>query len=102
MIIRVIARVMLPFIIRGIENKNPFYFEWDGIMFTVFEAVGVFLYCWWNYLFIYAGVLDFTRRLYMIKAVGSLISPTKDNYGLEFRIYPTINITCKQSLATWI
>ena len=47
------------------------------------------------------GLIDFKRRLHMIKAVGSLITPFKDKYDVKYQIFPTINLACKISINSW-
>jgi len=37
----------------------------------------------------------------MIKCVGALINPFKDEYELKYQIFPTINLGCKQTLHSW-
>jgi hypothetical protein len=54
-----------------------------------------------NFIFVFSGFIDFQRRRTMIKACGALIEPVKSNLDVMYRIFPTINLTCSQSLNTW-
>ena len=77
------------------------YLEWDGILYSVLECLALSFFLLQNYYFIAAGHVDFHRRLQMVKCVGALINPFKDEYELKYQIFPTINLGCKESLHAW-
>lgn len=77
-------RMMIPFIARAIQFKNPAGFDWDGIVYTIIENIILFFFLLQNYFFIYIGFVDFQRRLYMIKATGVLICPLREDYYLRY------------------
>jgi len=77
-------RIMIPFIARSIQFKNPAGFDWDGIVYTIIENIILFFFLLQNYFFIYIGFVDFQRRLFMIKATGVLICPLRENYDLKY------------------
>ena len=80
----VIIKLLIPFIARAIEYKTLAGFEWDGILYTCIEMPILTIFLFQNYYFVYMGLIDFKRRLHMVKAVGSLITPFKDKYDVKY------------------
>jgi hypothetical protein len=78
--IAVIAKLSIPFIVRFIQNGNPLGFDASAIIYTILENLLLLTILFPNYLFIFSGLTDFQRRVFMIKACGALITPFKSEY----------------------
>jgi len=92
----------VPFLSHLIDGDNPFDLEYDGILFTIAYSFVTIVYSIVNYCFVFFAVIDFQRRLYMIKAMGSMITPYKENIDTKFHMFPTINLSCKTSIHAWL
>jgi hypothetical protein len=55
-----------------------------------------------NLTFIYAGIIDFRRKLFFMKILHSMITPDKDKYFAFSTFFPTLNICHTQNLNSWM
>lgn len=55
----VIGKLTMPFIARYIDKGDPFKFDTSGKIFTSFENLLMMLMSFFNYLFVFAGLVDF-------------------------------------------
>jgi hypothetical protein len=99
--ISVLGKLSLPFIARQVVFGTQ-HLDTDGIVYTCMEMAALAFFLLQNYYFVFAGLVDFHRRYYMIKSVGALIDPLKEDVSKEFRIVPTINVVCRESLYAWL
>ena len=67
-------------------------FKWDSYMYCVVEGFTVYFINFVNYLFILVGVTDFSRRRYMMNAVGSMIHPFKELLPIYYQSMPAIDL----------
>lgn len=77
-------RYSLFFIVRYIEKGTFMGFGLDGYLYTAVELPNVIMFTMLNYFFIFVGLLDFHRRMFLIKAVGALIHPFKQNLDHKY------------------
>lgn len=97
------GRLSIPFIIRYITIGTPLGFDnWDSYVYQFCEVFLLFTITPINYIFIFSGFVDFYRKLAMIKACSVLINPFKINVSPIYRIFPTINPCCKETIHSWI
>jgi hypothetical protein len=98
----VIVRAMFPFIARAYTYGDPIYgFEnsnWSNWLYTILEIIIGSSFVYFNYVFVYAGLIDFHRRKMMLQACGVLIDPIKTNYCTLLQVFPTINLLDVHSL----
>ncbi|CDW74110.1 UNKNOWN [Stylonychia lemnae] len=101
--IALMIRVMIPFLVRQYEQNAGFQQQsWDSYLFQIGETAIIFLICTPNYLFIISGLIDFHRRVLMIEACGALLNPFKPLINIKYQIFPSINMTYKQSIQSWM
>mmetsp|Transcript_8634 Transcript_8634/g.7652 ORF Transcript_8634/g.7652 Transcript_8634/m.7652 type:complete len:85 (+) Transcript_8634:213-467(+) len=55
-----------------------------------------------NLTFMYAGIIDFRRKLFYMKILQSMISPDKDKQFVFSTYFPTLNICSIRNLNSWI
>lgn len=79
-----IIRFCIPYIKRVFDYGTPFGFNTNGLIFSICEAMANILYIIQNYSFIIIGLVDFQRRLHMIRACGSMLTPYKDSYQIKY------------------
>jgi len=96
----VVLRTTIPFLCRAIEGDNPFDIGVGGWIFSSAQAFLILTLVLNNYAFVMAGVIDFSRRYFMIRSVGALLTPEKDKTRLAF--LPTINFLSPASWYAWI
>ena len=96
-----LIKLSIPYFVRYMEYGNPFFFSWDSIIYSATEFLPYSFYTFANFLFVLAGFIDFQRRVFIIRAVGSLINPFKQDIPLKYHIFPTVMVTCKHSINTW-
>lgn len=96
------VRAFCPFVARYVEFGNPIHrFGSDSRAYTVFELYFSTVLIWSNFVFIFAGLVDFHRRRLMMQACGVLLDPTKETGCKLFKIFPTINFLDIRSLHAW-
>ncbi|CDW73934.1 UNKNOWN [Stylonychia lemnae] len=96
------TKLFLPFIARYIEYGTFLGFDnWDSFLYQLLEIPSLGFLLIINYLFIIVGFVDFQRRVFLIKAVGSLINPFKENLELKYQVFPTVNMTEKHQIQQW-
>eukprot|EP00347_Sterkiella_histriomuscorum_P001687 403371064 len=99
-------KCLLPYIVRTYQYGNPFGPNMGTTEFYVYcfaEIPLMYYLTSVNYLFIGAGLIDFQRRYLMMKGIGSLINPFKQNLSLkQYQIFPTILLACKDSFHSWL
>jgi len=100
MIPLLLLRITIPFVCRAIEGMNPFDLGVAGWIFTVGQIYLIITLVFNNYAFVMAGVIDFSRRYFMIRSVGALITPEKEDVRLAF--LPTINLLSPLCWYSWI
>jgi len=84
----------LPFLARYYDYGTFLGFEsWDSFLYQIIELPSLGLLLGLNYVFIIVGFIDFQRRVFMLKAVGALINPFKENLEIKYQVFPTIDIT---------
>ena len=102
MLASIFGRVLIPYLVRLIEFGYVFHdFDWSSITYSSIELYMNFWLGFANYIFVYVGLLDFQRRVYMIKACGAMITPFKSNYSTKYQLFPTVNISSQDCLANW-
>jgi hypothetical protein len=74
----------LPFWVRYKEGKPVASFDSYGVAYTVLENLSLSFILYINYLFVFAGLIDFQRRVFYMKACGALITPLKNQYDVPF------------------
>ena len=95
-------RILLPYLVRRYQYGSVFHgFNWDSWLYSFFEFTAGFYLVFINYTFVFAGFIDFQRRMMMLKTCGVMIDPVKTNYKNEYRMFPTINFLDIQSLHSW-
>lgn len=92
MIIVVFIRIFIPTITDFSEQGWDFNLYWYEYLMKVMYAVVIILSYGVNLTFIYAGILDFRRKLFFMKILNSLISPTKDKDFVYSAYFPTLNM----------
>eukprot|EP00347_Sterkiella_histriomuscorum_P022734 403337362 len=98
-----LVKMSIPFLIRLFLLGTPAGFDnWDSYVYQIFELLLLFSMTMPNYIFIFSGFIDFYRRLLMIKACSALINPFKSNTEPIYRMFPSINPCCKQSIHSWL
>eukprot|EP00347_Sterkiella_histriomuscorum_P009873 403339548 len=100
LLIAVLGKIFLPFIARYIQY-GIFTLDWDSSTYTTFDTLASSMFLFQNYLFVFAGFVDFQRRFLMMKSVGALLNPFKESYDVKYQIFPTINLASKESIYTW-
>eukprot|EP00347_Sterkiella_histriomuscorum_P018466 403345412 len=100
LLVAVLGKISLPFIARYYQF-GVVALDWDSSIYTVFDTLASAMFLFQNYLFVIAGYVDFQRRYLMMKSVGALLNPFKDNYDVKYQIFPTINLASKESIFTW-
>ena len=84
----------MPFLARYYDYGTFLGFEsWDSFLYQIIELPSLGLLLGLNYVFIIVGFIDFQRRVFMLKAVGALINPFKENLEIKYQVFPTIDIT---------
>eukprot|EP00347_Sterkiella_histriomuscorum_P021309 403334452 len=99
-----LVKCILPYLVRMYDYGNPLgpnMFAWDSYLYFLCELPVIYFLSWANFLFVAAGLIDFQRRVLMIKAIGSLINPFKQDLSLKYQIFPCVILTCKESLHSW-
>ncbi|TNV82796.1 hypothetical protein FGO68_gene899 [Halteria grandinella] len=100
--IMTVIRVLLPFMARYYEYGNPVHgFGTDSYVYTALDLILNSFHIYFNYIFIYAGLIDFHRRVKIMSACGALIDPVKENLDIDYRIFPTVNFFDVHSLHSW-
>ena len=93
---------MIPLAVRYFEKGVFLGFDrWDSYLFQSCELMLLFPILTANYLFILSGLIDFHRRVHMIRACSALINPFKSEIAIKYQIFPAVNLTCKKSLHSW-
>jgi tetrahydromethanopterin S-methyltransferase subunit F len=76
-----IIRITIPYLVRWAEEGAAFQdFTSTSWLYSGLELPSVWLLVAVNYLFVFAGLIDFQRRKQMIQACGMLLDPQKDNH----------------------
>ncbi|CDW86475.1 UNKNOWN [Stylonychia lemnae] len=101
LIILPIIKASLVLLIRYLEHGSPIALDIDGFIYQIAELPVFWFLTFANYLFVAIGLIDFQRRVFMIKAIGSLINPFKQDVSVKYMIFPTLVLTCKDSLHSW-
>lgn len=96
------GKILIPYLVRYFTYGTFFGFGWDGTLYSVLEFLSMFLISLPNYIFVFAGLIDFYRRLLMIKGCSALLNPFKSNVGLKYRVLPSLNPCCKESIHSWL
>ena len=96
------GRLMIPYVARFFVFGSFFPRDWDSILFCLAELLLTFTIAVPNYFFVLAGLIDFYRRLIMINGCSALINPFKSNLSIKYRLLPSINPCCKQSIHSWL
>lgn len=86
-----VVRIIMQLLIQLIQNDFRFDFYWYEYILTLMYFFVVILLYGINLVFIYAGVVDFKRKLFYMKILTSMISPEKDEDFLFSTYFPTIN-----------
>eukprot|EP00347_Sterkiella_histriomuscorum_P007981 403346826 len=97
-----LLRLFIPFIMRYIDKGTLLSNTWDDVCYSSIEIISGLLYLMLNYAFVIVGLVDFSRRRIMIKAIGAMADPVKSNLSQKYKILPTINLLCSYSLNSWI
>ena len=74
-----------------ITYREFFGFDWDGWVYSFIELFLIGFYCFNNYVFVIAGLVDFNRRKIMMDCCSALINPLKNEIDSKLHIIPTIN-----------
>jgi hypothetical protein len=86
-----ITRIIMQLIIQVVQNDFKFNFYWYEYILTLMYFVIVVVLYGVNLIFVYAGIVDFKRKLFYMKILTSIISPEKDEGFLFSTYFPTIN-----------
>ena len=97
-----LCKLLIPFVARYIETGNLLGFtSWESYLYQLLEIPSLGFLLIINYLFIIVGYIDFQRRVFMIKAVGALINPFKNNLEIKYQVFPTINMVERFQILQW-
>ena len=97
-----LLKISLPFIARYLTYGTATGFDsWDSWVYSMCQLAVHFIY-FVSSVFIFAGFNDFQRRMIMIKAVGAIINPFKDNFSIKYQMLPTLMMTCKETVNSWM
>ncbi|CAI2384059.1 unnamed protein product [Moneuplotes crassus] len=102
LIVIVIVRLILPTLSNLIENDFKLGLHWYEYSLIVFESIIIMLIYGVNLTFMYAGVIDFRRKLFFMKILNNLISPNKDKDFIFSSYFPTLNICSIRNLNSWL
>ncbi|TNV83568.1 hypothetical protein FGO68_gene6210 [Halteria grandinella] len=98
----VFLRAIIPYIIRWAQFGSPVYgFGVDSYLYSLLDIIFGTLFLLMNYIFILAGLIDFQRRSTIMKACSAMLNPMKSQLEPKFRIFPTVLMTCTQSMHSW-
>ncbi|CAI2386921.1 unnamed protein product [Moneuplotes crassus] len=98
----VIIRILLQVVCQYFENNRSFVFHWYEYLITIWY-LGTLLYIYKaNLIFVIAGLVDFKRKLFLMKVLKSLISIDKDKNFILSSYFPTINLCCHKNLKSWM
>jgi hypothetical protein len=97
-----LARTFMPFFVRKFQYGSfTAYFTWESWLYTTLEIVFTSFIVFLNYTFVFAGLVDFQRRMIMLKACGSMLEPVKTLQDPMYRTFPTVNYVDPPSLHSW-
>jgi len=85
-------RLVLPLFVRILEGNywlGQFWYEYPLTLAQIGFFYVVYRY---NLFFLYAGVIDFKRKIFFQKILKSMISVEKDKSFVFSSFFPTINI----------
>lgn len=89
----VFVRITLPYFVRWNQFGNAWHnFSWDSWLYSVLDLLFGGFMIFINYVFAFAGYIDFHRREQMLIACGVLLDPLKQNHDPIYRHFPTINL----------
>jgi len=98
----VFIRVFLPLFVQFYDNDFKFVMFWYEYIMVFCNIVIIILIYGVNLTFIYAGIIDFRRKLFLMKLLHSMISPEKDKYFAFSTYFPTLNICDTKNLNSWM
>lgn len=88
----VLLRIVLQVASQFYHNDRSFVFHWYEYLVTSWYLFTLFYLYGANLIFIVAGMVDFKRKLFLMKIMQSLITPDKDEDFMFSKYFPTINI----------
>ena len=92
LVLIVIIRLMIPTLANLYTNDFKLWPHWYEFIMIACEWIIICLIYGVNLTFIYAGIIDFRRKLFFMKILHSLISPEKDKEFMFSTYFPTLNI----------
>lgn len=98
----VLVRVCLPSISHLYDMKLKIDMYWYEYFMVTSNVIIILLIYAVNLTFIYAGIIDFRRKLFYMKILHSMISPEKDKNFAFSTYFPTLNICCTKNLNSWM
>ena len=98
----VITRIVMQFFVQYYETGFSFSFFWYEWLMTLFYVLIVILVYGVNFIFIFAGIIDFKRKLFFMKILQSMISVEKDPDFTFATYFPTLNICNFKNLTSWM
>ncbi|CAI2386762.1 unnamed protein product [Moneuplotes crassus] len=98
----VIVRLILPTLSSLIEHDFKFPFEWYEYILILLEGVLILVVYGANLSFMFAGIIDFKRKLFFMKILNSLISFEKDKKFVFSSYFPTLNVCSINNLSSWL
>lgn len=97
----VIIRICTQIGVQLWQSRTIGWYWYESILTLAYIIVTLFLYGV-NFLFVFAGIIDFKRKLFFMKVCQSMISPEKDEDFMFATFFPTINVCCTKNLASWM
>ena len=87
----IITRCVLQLIYQFHTGGDTFNLPWYEYILTFWNLLAIFVVYGTNLIFIYAGLIDFKRKLFFMKILQSIISPNKERNFAFSNYFPTIN-----------
>jgi hypothetical protein len=102
LMIVVAVRISLPIFVLILNNNYGLALYWYEYLMLLWSIIIIVLIYGVNLTFIYAGIIDFRRKLFFMKILHSMITPDKDKYFAFSTFFPTLNICHTQNLNSWM
>ena len=97
-----LLRMLIPLITVFSYGGFSFSLGWYEYFMLFLVMVLCLLIYGVNLTFIYAGIIDFKRKLFYMRILKAMISPEKDKFFAFSTYFPTINICSTQNLNSWM
>lgn len=88
----VLARLAIPTLSNLIENDFDIGLQWYEYSLILMEGILIIMIYGVNLTFMYAGVIDFRRKLFFMKVLNTFINFDTDKDFIFSSYFPALNI----------